>query len=29
MKINGQPFTYPINPNEEVFQKIKILFKKS
>jgi cytoskeletal protein RodZ len=29
MKINGQPFTYPINPNEEVFQKMKILFKKS
>ncbi|RAK23441.1 cytoskeletal protein RodZ [Anoxybacillus vitaminiphilus] len=29
MKINGQPFTYPISPSEEVFQKIKILFKKS
>jgi cytoskeletal protein RodZ len=29
MKINGQPFAYPVNPNEEVFQKIKILFKKS
>jgi cytoskeletal protein RodZ len=29
MKINGQPFAYPINPSEEVFQKIKILFKKS
>jgi len=29
LKINGQPFTYPISPNEEVFQKIKILFKKS
>ncbi|WP_044893702.1 helix-turn-helix domain-containing protein [Bacillus alveayuensis] len=29
MKINGQPFAYPINPSEQVFQKIKILFKKS
>jgi cytoskeletal protein RodZ len=29
MKINGQLFTYPIDPNEEVFQKITILFKKS
>jgi cytoskeletal protein RodZ len=29
MKINGQPFTYPIDPKEEVYQKMKIVFKKS
>ena len=29
MRINGQPFTFPIDPNKEVFQKIKILYKKS
>lgn len=29
VKINGQPFTYPIDPNEEVYQKLKFIFKKS
>jgi cytoskeletal protein RodZ len=29
MKMNGQPFTYPIDPKEEVYQKMKIVFKKS
>jgi len=29
VKINGQPFPYPIDPNKEVFQKINILYKKS
>jgi cytoskeletal protein RodZ len=29
MKVNGQPFTYPIDPKDEVFQKMKFIFKKS
>lgn len=29
MKVNGQPFTYPIDPKDEVYQKMKFVFKKS
>ncbi|MBA2876562.1 helix-turn-helix domain-containing protein [Thermaerobacillus caldiproteolyticus] len=29
MKINGQPFTYPFDPKDEVYQKLKIIFKES
>jgi cytoskeletal protein RodZ len=29
VKVNGQPFTYPIDPKDEVFQKMKFIFKKS
>jgi len=29
MKVNGQPFTYPIDPKDEVYQKLKFVFKKS
>ncbi|NUK29186.1 helix-turn-helix domain-containing protein [Parageobacillus sp. VR-IP] len=29
MKVNGKPFTYPIDPKDEVFQKMKFIFKKS
>lgn len=28
MKVNGQPFTYPIDPKKEVYQKMKIILKK-
>lgn len=29
VKVNGQPFNYPIDPNDEVYQKLKFVFKKS
>jgi transcriptional regulator with XRE-family HTH domain len=29
IKVNGQSFTYPIDPKDEVFQKMKFIFKKS
>lgn len=28
MRVNGQPFTYPIDPKQEVYQKLKIILKK-
>lgn len=29
IKVNGQPFTYPMDPKDEVYQKMKFIFKKS